>query len=175
MPRAGPFGFCDGLSFQCLQGFILSASCLLNLYGLFYPPNHGPTQYPLRKERSEAHRCDPLNEGASWMELSLYPILHPGSNHVARHKATLLGLGKSKGSEDNAGEAEHHGCCCCCCFPSHTAEGLTQMDLYDIKPMLRDQGLTLTNLLILPRCQTHFQAIALSQLVKVSDNLHALS
>lgn len=105
------------------------------------------------------------------MELSLYPILHPGSNHVA----TLLGLGKSKGSEDNAGEAEHHGCCCCCCFPSHTAEGLTQMDLYDIKPMLRDQGLTLTNLLILPRCQTHFQAIALSQLVKVSDNLHALS
>lgn len=30
-----------------------------------------------------------------------------------------------------------------------------------------------TNPLILPRCQTHCQAISLSQLVKVPDNLHA--
>lgn len=48
----------------CLQlerqspSFILPVSCLLGLYGLFYPLMHGATQCPLRAG-SGAHRGDP--------------------------------------------------------------------------------------------------------------------
>lgn len=48
--RARLFGSDDNLSFPCpLPSFIRPASCLLNLYLLFYPQIQGATQYPLRR------------------------------------------------------------------------------------------------------------------------------
>lgn len=112
------------------------------------------------------------------MEPSLYPILHPrlkSCSRGARHTSGLTLNQLHKGCNDNGNRADHPAAAVV--SPSHTVVGLTRgwitLFLHDIKTDAEGARLTLTNLLILPRCQTHFQAISLSQLVKVPDNLHA--
>jgi len=142
---------------------------------------------PIERERSEAHRCDPrVGGGGFCMDPCLYPILHPGSKSCSPgHKTHFWAHTKSASKGGATMETELIIWLPLFPFPrscrvqsdgSHSPPPKPPPPpppLHDIKAMLGDTGVTLTYLLILPRCQTHFQAVSRSQLVKVCDNRRA--
>lgn len=74
-----------------LSSFIRPASCLLNLYLLFYPQNHGGFTIPIEQERSEARRSDP-NAGGLLCGAKLVSHSPPPAQIVSRSKRHTSGL-----------------------------------------------------------------------------------
>ncbi|KAI3358324.1 hypothetical protein L3Q82_014765 [Scortum barcoo] len=58
-PKARTFGSDDSISFQCPPALSAHASCLLNLYGLFYPPIHGGHTIAIERERGTGKALKP--------------------------------------------------------------------------------------------------------------------
>lgn len=133
----------------------------------------GPTQYPLRGRGQRLATATRARGAFVWSQACI-PFSTPAQIMLpsTRHTSGLTLNQLHKGAGDNGNRAD--GAAAVSPSPRDCRPHSHFLFLHhDIATDGKGVRLTLTNFLTLPRCHTNFQAISLSQLEKVADNLRA--